>query len=69
MDRGEYTAHRSVSFMPFLMVIDDFDIIDPTIVSDETNAPRIIDADRMLSGAITFERLKAFALKAIGCTL
>jgi hypothetical protein len=40
------------------MVVDDFDISRSSFIPDETDAPLIVDPDRMLSRAISLERLE-----------
>ena len=43
------------------MVVDDLNLFRAAIAPYETNPPLVIDADRMLSLTVAFERLKPIA--------
>lgn len=43
------------------MVIDDLDVLRPAVVPDEAYAPLVVDADAVLAGAVSPERLQAVA--------
>jgi hypothetical protein len=40
------------------MVVDDFDMIRPSFGPDETDAPLIVDADRVLATPVSSERFQ-----------
>jgi len=43
------------------MIVNDFDIVSVSVAPDETNPKLVIDADAMLPGSVTLQRLQAVA--------
>ena len=50
-----------MGFSLFPVIVDDFDMRGASFAPDKTNAPLIVDADRMLAKAIRLQRFEPIA--------